>query len=195
MASKESGLQSLTQLVAAAKASARKLSYASTGTGSVPHLAGELLKQVTGIDLVHVPYTGGATAMADLLAGRIELLIADITAYLPHIRSGAVTALAVNSTERTSAAPEIRTAIEQGFPDVVADNWFGLLAPAGTPESVIAVLNQAVVTALADQSLVQDFARAGALPVPQSPAEFRAYIASEEARWGEIIKRAKLQQE
>ena len=195
LASKESGLQSLTQLVAAAKGSARKLSYASTGTGSVPHLAGELMKQVTGIDLVHVPYTGGATAMGDLLAGRVELLIADIPAYLPHIQSGAVIALAVNSSERTSAAPSIRTAIEQGFPDIVADNWFGLLAPAGTPPAVIAMLNQATVAALADPSLKEDFARAGASPVPQSPEEFRAYIASEESRWGDIIKRAKIQQE
>jgi tripartite-type tricarboxylate transporter receptor subunit TctC len=195
MASKESGLQSLTQLVTAAKADARKLSYGSTGTGSVPHLAGELMKQVTGIDLVHVPYTGGATAMADLLAGRLELLIADIPAYLPHIQSGAVTALAVNSTERTSAAPSIPTAIEQGFPDIVADNWFGLLAPAGTPENVIAVLNRAAVGALADPALKADFARAGASPAPQSPAAFRAYIASEEARWGEIIKRANIRLE
>lgn len=195
MASKESGLNSLTQLVTAARASARKLSYASTGTGSVPHLAGELMKQVTGIDLVHVPYTGGATAMADLLAGRVELLIADIPAYLPHIQSGAVMALAINSTERTSAAPNIPTAIEQGFPDIVADNWFGLLAPAGKPEAVINTLNQAVVAALADPSLKEDFARAGASAVPQSPAEFRVYIASEEARWGDIIKRAKIQQE
>ena len=191
---KESGLKSLTQLVTTAKASTRKLSYASTGTGSVPHLAGELMKQVTGIDLVHVPYTGGATAMADLLAGRVELLIADIPAYLPHIQSGAVVALAINSTERTSAAPNIPTAIEQGFTDIVADNWFGLLAPAGTPETVIATLNQAVVIALRDPSLKEDFARAGASPVPQSPAEFRAYIASEEVRWGDIIKRAKIQE-
>ena len=195
LASKASGLQSLRELVAVAKASSRKLSYASTGTGSVPHLAGELMKQVMGIDLVHVPYTGGATAMSDLLAGRVELLIADVPAYLPHIQSGAVTALSINSTERTSAAPGIPTATEQGFPDIVADNWFGLLAPAGTPEAVITTLNRAVVAALADASLKEEFARAGASPVPQSPGEFRAYIASEEARWGDIIKRAKIQQE
>jgi len=102
--------------------------------------------------------------------------------------------LAINSTERTSAAPNIPTAIEQGFTDIVADNWFGLLAPAGTPETVIATLNQAVVIALRDPSLKEDFARAGASPVPQSPAEFRAYIASEEVRWGDIIKRAKIQE-
>src|SRR5215831_7643761 len=195
MASKESGLQSLIQLVAAAKASSHTLRYGSTGTGSISHLAGELMKQVTGIDLVHIPYTGGATAMADLLAGRVELLIADIPAYLPHIQSGAVIALAVNSSERTSAAPSIRTAIEQGFPDIVADNWFGLLAPAGTPPAVIATLHQAAVAALADPSLKENFARAGASPVPQSPEEFRAYIATEESRWGHIIKRAKIQQE
>jgi tripartite-type tricarboxylate transporter receptor subunit TctC len=195
MASKASGLRSLTQLVAMAKANSRPMSYASTGAGSVPHLAGELMKQVTGIDLVHVPYTGGATAMSDLLAGRIELLIADIPAYLPHIQSGAVAALSVNSTERTSAASNIPTAIEQGFPDIVADNWFGLLAPAGTPEGVIATLSQAVIAALTEPSLKEDYARAGALPVPQSPAEFRTYIASEEARWGEVIKRAKIQPE
>jgi tripartite-type tricarboxylate transporter receptor subunit TctC len=195
MASKASGLQNLTQLVEMAKATKRKLSYASTGTGSVPHLAGELMKQVTGVDLVHVPYTGGATAMSDLLAGRVELLIADVPAYLAHIESGAVTALSINSTERTTAAPNIPTAVEQGFPDIVADNWFGLLAPAGTPEPVIIALNEAVVSALSDPKLKEEFSRAGASPVPQSPAEFRSYIASEEARWGEIIKRAKLQPE
>jgi Tripartite tricarboxylate transporter family receptor len=116
----------------------------------------------------------------------------------PHDRnheSGAVAALSINSTERTSAAPNIPTAIEQGFPDIVADNWFGLLAPAGTPEPVITALNQAVVTALSEPSLKEDYARAGALPVPQSPAEFRSYIAAEEARWGEVIKRAKIQPE
>jgi tripartite-type tricarboxylate transporter receptor subunit TctC len=106
-----------------------------------------------------------------------------------------VAALSINSTERTNAAPGIPTAIEQGFPDIVADNWFGLLAPAGTPEAVIVTLNHAVVAALSEPSLKEDFARAGALPVPQSPAEFRAYIASEEARWAEVIKRAKIQPE
>ena len=121
MASKASGLKTLSDVVQRAKTGKQTLNYGSTGTGSIPHLAGELMKQVTGIDMVHVPYTGGATAMSDLLAGRVELLIADLPAFLPHIESGAIVALAINSTERTSAAPSIPTAMEQGFYDATGN--------------------------------------------------------------------------
>jgi tripartite-type tricarboxylate transporter receptor subunit TctC len=192
MASKASGLRSLPQLVQLAKSKPGQLSYGSTGVGSLPHLAGELLKLEAGIDLVHVPYTGGATAMSDLLAGRIEVLIADLPAYLPLIASGSVAGLAVNSAERAKALPDVPTAREAGIPALVADNWFGLLAPAGTPAPVIEKLTRTVARALGEPKMKDDFERAGAAAVAQSPAEFRSYITAEKARWGELIRRAKI---
>jgi tripartite-type tricarboxylate transporter receptor subunit TctC len=192
MASKASGFHSLAQLVEQAKANPGKISYGSTGIGSLPHLAGELLKLEAGIDLVHVPYTGGATAMSDLLAGRIEVMIADLPAYLPLIASGSVVALCVDSAERAAVLPSVPTAPEAGFPALVADNWFGLLAPAGTPEFIIKILNKVVVAALSEPKVKADFERAGAAAVPKSPDDFRSYITAEQTRWGEVIKRAKI---
>ena len=130
--------------------------------------------------------------MSDLLAGRIEILIADLPAYLPLIASGSIVALSVDSAERAKALPNVPATPEVGFPALIADNWFGLLAPAGTPEAIINKLNQAVVGALALPKVKEGFERGGAVAVPQAPAEFRRYIAAEEARWGDVIKRAKI---
>lgn len=192
MASKASGLQSLPQLVELAKAEPGKLSYGSTGIGSLPHLTGELLKLEAGIDLVHVPYTGGATAMSDLLAGRIEVLIADLPAYLPLIASGSIVALSVDSSERAKVLPNVPATPEVGFPALIADNWFGLLAPAGTPDFIVSKISKTIIGALSEPKVKEDFERGGAVAVAQSPGEFRSYIAAEEVRWGEVIKRAKI---
>lgn len=194
-ASKASGIHALSELVAAARQRPGKLTYGSTGVGSLPHLAGELLKLESAIDLVHVPYTGGATAMSDLLAGRIDVLIADLPAYLPLIASGAVTGLCVSSAERARSAPGVPTAVELGFPALIADNWYGVLAPAGTPRPVIDTISKAVVTALSDTKVKHDLERGGAIAMGQSPEQFRSYIVAEEAKWGEVIKRAKITME
>lgn len=195
VASKASDIHSLSELVAAAKQRPGKLTYGSTGIGSLPHVAGELLKLETGIDLVHVPYTGGATAMSDLLAGRIDVLIADLPAYLPLIASGAVTALCVSSAERATSLPNVPTAAEVGFAALIADNWFGLLAPAETPRPVINGISNTIVAVLSETKVKQDLARGGAIALAQSPEQFRSYIASEEAKWSEVIKRAKITME
>lgn len=195
MASKASGLHSLPQLVELAKTKPGHLNFGSTGIGSLPHLTGELLKLEAGIDLVHVPYTGGATAMSDLLSGRLEILIADLPSYLPLIASGSIVALTVDSAERAKALPNVPTPREVGYPELIADNWFGLLAPAGTPEPIVSRLNQAVMGALRQPEVKEGFNRGGAVAVAQTPAAFRAYIAAEQARWGDVIKRAKITME
>jgi tripartite-type tricarboxylate transporter receptor subunit TctC len=192
VASKASNIHSLPELVAAAKQKPGTLTYGSTGIGSLPHVAGELLKLESGIDLVHVPYTGGATAMSDLLAGRIDVLIADLPAYLPLIASGSVTALCVSSAERASALPNVPTAAELGFPALIADNWFGLLAPTGTPRPVLDTLSKTSIAVLSEAKTKQDLTRGGAIAVAQSPEQFRSYIAAEETKWSEVIKRAKI---
>jgi tripartite-type tricarboxylate transporter receptor subunit TctC len=195
VASKASGIHSLPQLVAAAKQSPGKLTYGSTGIGSLPHVAGELLKLEAGIDLVHVPYAGGATAMSDLLAGRIDVLIADLPTYLPLITSGSVTALCVSSADRASSLPSVPTAAELGFPALVADNWYGLLAPAQTPRPIIDSIGKAVITVLSEANVKQDLARGGAIAMAQSPQEFSNYIAAEQAKWSQVIERGHITME
>jgi tripartite-type tricarboxylate transporter receptor subunit TctC len=188
MASAKSEIKSFAQLISVAKANPGKLSYGSTGVGSIPHLATELLKKEAGIDVVHVPYTGGATSLSDLLTGRIEIMINDLPAYLPHIRASSLYALAVNSAQRSALLPNVPTTTELGYPSIIAENWFGLLAPAQTPPAVIAKLNLAVVEALADPEVKAELGRHGVLAVGQTPEQFRAFVAAEETRWNEIIK-------
>jgi tripartite-type tricarboxylate transporter receptor subunit TctC len=189
MVSAKAGIRTFAEMISEEKAHPNKLSYGTTGLGSVPHLATELLKKDAGIELVHVPYTGGATSLSDLLSGRIEIMINDLPAYLPHIRAGSLIALAVNSAQRSDLLPEVPTTTEVGFPTLVADNWFGLLAPARTPPAILAKLNKAVVEALNDPKVKADFAHDGVIPVPQSAEEFKGFLASEVSRWNEAVQR------
>jgi tripartite-type tricarboxylate transporter receptor subunit TctC len=188
MASAKSEIRSFAQLISVARTNPGKLSYGSTGAGSIPHLATELLKKETGVDMVHVPYTGGATSLSDLLTGRIEIMINDLPAYLPHIRAGSLYALAVNSARRSALLADVPTTIELGYPSIIAENWFGLLAPAQTPPAVIARLNWAVVEALAAPGLKAELGRHGVLAIGQTLEEFRAFVAAEDTRWNGIIK-------
>jgi tripartite-type tricarboxylate transporter receptor subunit TctC len=189
MASAKSGITSFAQFITVAKANPGKLSYGSTGVGSIVHLATEQLKKDAGIDLVHVPYTGGATSLSDLLSGRIEIMINDLPAYLPHIRAGTLVALAVNSAQRADLLPDVPTTAEVGYPSLISDNWFGLLAPARTPPAILARLNRVVADALNDPGVKAEFARDGVTAAAaQTPDEFRAFMTSEETRWNAIIK-------
>jgi tripartite-type tricarboxylate transporter receptor subunit TctC len=193
MASAKADIKSFAELVAVAKAHPGKLSYGSTGVGSIPHLATELLKKETGIDMVHVPYTGGATSLSDLLTGRIEIMINDLPAYLPHIRSGALTALAVNGPQRSDLLPDVRTTAELGYPTIVSENWFGLLAPAQTPPAIVAKINRAFVAALADPDVKAQLARNGVVAVGQPVEDFRAFLGAEQKRWNAIIAAVHIQ--
>jgi tripartite-type tricarboxylate transporter receptor subunit TctC len=179
--------QSLQELVAYARANPRKISYGSAGTGSITHLAVELLKTEAGIDLVHVPYRGAAPAVNDLLGGHVQLVVLDTPVLLPHIRAGKVRALAVTSATRSPALPEIPTTSESGFAKVISDNWYGLSAPAGVPPDILDRLHRAATTTLRSDELKKQLESQDAVPAPMTPGEFAALVRSEQAKWGPLV--------
>jgi tripartite-type tricarboxylate transporter receptor subunit TctC len=181
------------ELVALAKAQPGKLNFASTGPGSLPHLAGELLKLTAGIDVVHVPYRGAAPAINDLLGQQVQMTFLDLPAILPHIRSGTLKPIALGTTARAPTAPEVPTTVELGMPELRIENWYGMVAPAATPPAILAALNKITVTALADASVREKLAEQGLTTVGNSPEQFRDYIASETAKWAKVIKDAGVQ--
>jgi tripartite-type tricarboxylate transporter receptor subunit TctC len=181
------------ELVALAKAQPGKLNFASTGPGSLPHLAGELLKLTAGIDVVHVPYRGAAPAINDLLGQQVQMTFLDLPAILPHIRSGTLKPIALGTTMRAPTAPEVPTTVELGMPELRIENWYGMVAPAATPPAIVAALNKITVTALADASVREKLAEQGLTTVGNSPDQFRDYIASETAKWAKVIKDAGVQ--
>ncbi|MBD0271291.1 MAG: tripartite tricarboxylate transporter substrate binding protein, partial [Acetobacteraceae bacterium] len=141
---------SLAELVAHAKASPGRLNFASSGNGSMPHLAGEALRFAAGVEIVHVPYRGAAPAVTDLVAGQVQVMFADLPVLLPQVRSGALRAIALAGRERAPLLPEVPTTAEAGMPQVLAENWYGLVAPARTPDPVLAALRDATARALRD---------------------------------------------
>jgi tripartite-type tricarboxylate transporter receptor subunit TctC len=182
------GVSTLQQFVDKARKEPGKINFASTGTGSITHLAVELLKGETKIDLVHVPYKGAAPAVNDLLGGHVSVLVADVPVLLPHIRSGKIKPLAVTSMKRSDVIPDVPSTAELGHPKINSDNWYGLVAPAGTPEDVLKKLHDAAVKALGTAELKAQYAKLSAVPSPTSPEEFQAYINSEAAKWGSVVK-------
>jgi tripartite-type tricarboxylate transporter receptor subunit TctC len=186
------GVSTLQQFVDKARKEPGKINFASTGTGSITHLAVELLKGETKIDLVHVPYKGAAPAVNDLLGGHVSVLVADVPVLLPHIRSGKIKPLAVTSMKRSDVIPDVPSTAELGYPKVNSDNWYGLVAPAGTPKDVLKKLHDAAVKALGTAELKAQYAKLSAVPSPTSPEEFQAYINSEAAKWGSVVKSAGL---
>jgi tripartite-type tricarboxylate transporter receptor subunit TctC len=182
--------RTLGELLAAARAQPGMMNYASTGPGSMPHLAGELMKLTANVDITHVPYRGGAPLATALVAGEVQIGFADLPILLPHIRAGTMRALAIGSAERYPLLPEVPTFAEAGLPGVMTDNWHGFVAPARTPQAAQAVLHRAIVAALGDPDTARLLREQGAIPAPNSQAEFTAFIARETERWGEVIRRA-----
>ena len=182
------GVKTLPEFVAYAKAHAGKLTMASTGSGGVPHLAGELLKREAGFDAVHVPYRGAAPAVNDLLAGQVDFMFADLPVLLPHIQAGSLVALALGSAKRSPSRPELPTTAEAGYPGVTADNWYGLFLPAKTPPEVQAKLHDAVVAALQEPELQAMYAKQGGEASPMTQAAFDAFVHSEATKWGGLAK-------
>ena len=181
----------LRAFVEAAKAHPQALAnYGSAGTGTVFHLTGELFKRLTGLPLQHVPYRGGAPAITALLAGEVPLAFETMLALQPHVRAGALRALAVTSTRRSAIMPDIPTTAEAGFPQLVADNSYALFAPAGTPASIVARLHDATVTALALPEVRDRLHEQGAEVVGNSPAELAAYVAAEIPKWAALVQQA-----
>src|SRR5262245_12769131 len=176
--------KTLAELVALAKAQPGKLVFASTGLGGMPHLATELLKITAQIELVHVPYTGAAPAVNDLLGGHVQMMFADVPVLLGAVQSGKLRALAIGSRLRSPSLPSVATTAELGMPQVEADNWYGLVAPIATPPAVIAKLHATATEALHSAEVKEKLAAQGAIAVGNASAEFAGYVKSEIDRWG-----------
>jgi tripartite-type tricarboxylate transporter receptor subunit TctC len=161
---------------------------ASTGSGSMPHLALELFQSSAGVKFLHVPYRGAAAALADLLGGQVEGMFADTPVLLSQIQAGRLRPLGAASAMRNAALPDVATLAEQGFPDTSADNWYGLLAPARTPAAVVAKLNAAVTTVLAAPDVRNKLIASGAIPAPTSSQEFAMLLRDELMRWGRVVR-------
>lgn len=184
----DSPARSLTELIAMARREPGRLTFGSSSIGGTNHLAGELLKNLANIDIVHVPYRGAAPAMTDLIAGRLQLYFDNMPGVLPQGREGRVRALAVAGFERASALPELPTMAEAGLPGFEASSWFGMAAPSGTPLALISRINAAVLAALEDPVLRQRLAGAGAEPGKLDAAAFTQFVAAERERWGRVVR-------
>jgi tripartite-type tricarboxylate transporter receptor subunit TctC len=182
-------------LAAMAAAKPGAIAIASTGVGSMPHLALELYQASAGVKFLHVPYRGAAAALSDLLGGQVQGFFADVPVLLSQIQAGKIRPLGAASAVRNGALPEVPTLMEQGFPDTIADNWYGLLASARTPAPVVARLHDAVATALADPDLRDKLIASGAIPAATSSAEFAAVLAAELDRWGRVLREKNIKSE
>lgn len=182
--------KSVKELVALAKAQPGELTFASSGSGSSPFMAMELFKSAAGINIRHIPYKGGVAAIPDLLGGRVTMMFSPMSLGLPLVRDGKLRGLAVTSSERSSAAPALPTVAESGFPGFEFTGWQGLLAPAGTPASIVSKLHRETVKALAQPDLRDKLAHLGLGVIGNSPAEFAAVIKSGIPKWAKVIEAA-----
>ena len=180
----------LREFVALAKQQPGKLYYGSAGNGSAGHLAVEYLKLTAGIDIVHVPYKGTGPNLIDLLAGRTQATAAGTPPLLPHVKSGKLRAIAVGSGKRLSILPEVATVAEQGYPGFETAQWYGLNAPARTPMPIIRRLAEEAAKAAKQASVIDRLAPDSAEAVGSTPEEYAAYIAAEQKRWGEVVRKA-----
>ncbi|HQY28038.1 MAG TPA: tripartite tricarboxylate transporter substrate binding protein [Burkholderiaceae bacterium] len=176
------------ELIALLKANPGKLDYASSGNGTSIHLSAELFKSMTGTYMTHIPYRGSAPAIADLLAGQVQLMFDNLPSAMPHIRAGKLRALAVTSAKRAAALPDVPTVAEAGVPGYEASSWFGLVAPAGTPKEIAEKTQQAIAKAWTTPEVREKLLGQGADPVANSPGEFAKYIDAEIAKWARVVK-------
>ena len=182
----------LKEFIALARAKPGGLNFGSGGAGTSNHLAGELFNTLAGTSLVHIPYKGVNLAMQDVLSGNVHFVVIGIPAAAPHIRSGKLRALAVIAPARSSALPDVPTIAEAGMPDFDVTTWYGVLAPAGTPRPIIARLNQELVKVMHSPELKDRLAASGTDPRTSTPEEFAAYIRQEIAKWGDVVRKARL---
>jgi tripartite-type tricarboxylate transporter receptor subunit TctC len=178
----------LAQLVSYARANPGKVNFGSAGSGSITHLAGELLKAEAKLDMVHVPYKGAAPAVNDLLGGQVQMGIFDVPILLGHIRSGKLKALAITSANRAPSLPDVPTTGELNYPNVNSDNWYGLVAAAATPPEVQKRIHAAAVAALKSKAVEEQFSKVGGIASPGTPQEYQAFIAAEQAKWSRIVQ-------
>lgn len=183
------------ELIALAKAQPGKLNYASVGTGSPGHIAGELFKLKTGVDIVHVPYKGGGPAVTDTIGGQVQLLFVSMPAAWQHVKSGRLKAIAVTSEKRSVAAPDVPTILESGVPDYVVDSWYGAFAPAKTPPAAVAKLQAAFAQVLQNPQVREKLLLQGAEAATATPAEFDRRVRDELAKWEFVIRNANIKPE
>ena len=181
---------SVKELISLAKARPGQINYASVGPGSPNHLGMEMLKAMAGIDMLHVPYKGTAPALTDLLAGQVSLMFNSMPSVLPHVKAGKLRGIAVGSSTRSPAAPDIPTVAESGVPGFEYVTWYGLFAPAATPRDIILKINAEVIKMLASPELAQRLASQGAEPASSSPEQLGKYMLEQHERWKQVIKSA-----
>jgi tripartite-type tricarboxylate transporter receptor subunit TctC len=180
----------MAELVALAKSKPGKLNFASSGPGSLPHLAGELFKLTAGIQITHVPYRGAAPAVNDLVGGQVEMVFLDLPVLLPQIKGGALKPIAIGAPHRAPSVPDVPTTTEAGMANLQTENWYGMVAPAKTPPQIIATLNKAAVEAMKDPAVIEKLKLQGSELVGDSPEHFRDFIDSETKKWAKVIKDA-----
>ena len=181
-------VHSVAELIALAKQKPGELNYASAGIGSFQHLGGELFKLLAGVDIVHVPFRGGGPAMIDVMGGHTKIIFSSLIQTTPHVKAGQLRALGTGGAKRNPVLPDVPT-IGETVPGYEANNWWGMLAPAGTPPAIVDKLNKAVSAALDAPELQQQFAKEGASVVKMSPDEFGKYIVAETAKWGRVVEK------
>jgi tripartite-type tricarboxylate transporter receptor subunit TctC len=179
---------SVKELIALARAQPGKLNYASGGSGSAPHLIGEMFKAAAGLNIVHVPYKGSTPAVNDLMGGQVQMLFTGIPSVSSHLRSGRLKAIGITSAKRTPSLPEVATVAESGVPGFDVSPWFGILAPARTPPALVGRLNAELVKVLQTPSIRDRLTRDGVDAVGNSPREFAAFIAAEITKWSKVVK-------
>jgi tripartite-type tricarboxylate transporter receptor subunit TctC len=177
----------IAEFIAYAKANPGKISIASFGVGSISHVAGELFKTMTGVNMVHVPYRGDAPALADLIAGQVQVYMAPLPASLPHIRRGALRALGVATSTRSDALPKVPT-ISETVPGFEVSGWGGVGVRAGTPPEIVETLNREINAGLAEPAIRARLSDLSAFPMPLTPAQFATFIGVETDRWAKVIK-------
>ncbi len=181
-------VKNVKELIAYAKANPGKLNFGSSGNGSSIHLSGELFKNMTGVDMQHVPYKGSAPAVTDLLGGQISMMFDNMPSAIQHVKSGKLRPIAVTTAKRSPGLPNVPTIAEAGVPGYEATSWFGLLAPAGTPADVVKRLNADLVKILAMPDVKKQMAEQGAEAYSETPAAFATFIKNETAKWAKVVK-------
>jgi tripartite-type tricarboxylate transporter receptor subunit TctC len=185
--------KNMSELVALAKAQPGKLNFASAGVGGLPHLAGELFKLTANIDIVHVPYRGAAPAINDLLGQQVQMTFLDLPVILPQIKAGNLKPIALGARERAKQAPDVPTTAEVGMPDLLIENWYGMVGPAGLPRDILDKINRVAREAMSDPSVRDKLADQGLTLVPQTPEEFRSFIVAEATKWANVVRKAGLE--
>ena len=187
--------QTVKDVVAGAKSQPGKLAYASFGTGSAAHLAGELFKSEANIDIVHVPYKGGAPALVDVMGGRVYMMFASLPSALGHIQGGKLRAIAIAGTKRARTLPNVPTSIESGFPGLDATTWYGAMFPAKTPTAIVNRISLEIGEAIKDPQMAQRFHAMGYELVGSTPQQLSQHLKEETIKWGKVVKQSGAQLE